>query len=139
MSYFALASVPMAAGLAYFPHIAKVFILRYHGVHRRTHPRESVSTKSLAVDELVGRLKNAHFNQLESLGVYAGGIAAATAMGVSPDIVKHYAMMYVVSRAAYIVVYALPQGIFSFGRSGTFVAAWYAIVKLWLAGAAQGV
>lgn len=139
MSKFALLSVPIAAGLAYFPHIAKVFIQGYHGVGRLTHPRENAPTKSLVVNELVDRLKNCHFNQLESLGAYSAGIAAATAMGISPDTTKHYATVYVIARAAYIVAYAAPQKYASFGRSATFAAAWYAIINLWTAAAGKAV
>lgn len=79
-------SVPVAAFMTYIPHIAKGIFLKYHGVHWRDHPRETGPSKSLAVDDLVDHLKNAHFNQLESLGANAAAIAAATAMTVSPDV-----------------------------------------------------
>lgn len=52
-------------------------------------------------DALVVRLASAHTNQLESLGVYAASIAAASAVGVSPVALGNAAAVYVGARSAY--------------------------------------
>lgn len=47
----------------------------------------------------------AHNNALESLGVFASGVAAAVASGADPATVAQHATAYVVLRAAFVVIY----------------------------------
>jgi len=131
MSAFALWSVPIATGLAYVPHFAKVGVLSRAHVFRSTHPREINSTQKKSTDELVARLVGCHANQLESLGVYAAGIAAATAVGVPRDTLSNLASAYVASRALYIVAYAAPQVAQGLPRGLTFGASMSVIIFLW--------
>lgn len=132
MSSFALWSVPISAGLAYVPHFAKVAVLSRANVFRSTHPREINSTQKEADDELVARLGGAHVNQLEMLGVYAAGIAAATAVAVPKDTVSTLAKIYVGSRALYVAVYAAPQVAGGAPRTICFGVAMSSIMFLWV-------
>lgn len=53
----------------------------------------------------VRRARNAHYNNLESLGLYASGVAMAIMAGVNPVLIGRLATQYIWSRAVYNVVY----------------------------------
>lgn len=124
MSVFAIYSVPIAAGLAYLPYVAKAVILHRNNAYDNKNPRASQIADPLKAETsaLCTRLGNAHNNQLETLGLYAAGIAAGTAVGVPPTTMTKIARMYVGSRTAYVAAYTAPQYLDGNIRSVTWTA-----------------
>ncbi len=137
-SSFALWSVPVSLGLTYLPHAAKVAILSRTGAFSNTAPRDTAG-QDKKVDPskraLVDRLRGAHLNQLETIGVYAAGVAAATAVGVPAVTVSRAAKLYVGARVVFNISYAGPQIADGNIRSLSFTAALGAIVWMWAAAA----
>lgn len=124
---FALFSVLPAFGLAYFPHFLRVFLQSRVGKYSNSHPRSHVPATGL-----LHRLACAHANQLETLALYAAGVAAAAARGRGDALTDAWAKVYVGARAAYIVTYAAPQVADGMLRSVCFVISMAAIVGVWL-------
>ncbi len=131
MTSFALWSVPIATGLAYAPHFTRVGILFRHSVFDAKEPREINSTKDPATDKLIERLGFAHVNQLETLGLYAGGIAVAIATDVPPKRTTQLAAIYISSRALYTLAYANPQLLKGLLRTACFTVSLSAALALW--------
>lgn len=100
-------SVLAASALAFSPIVAAVPWLIRKGPFNNTNPRECHERPDAAVilPGWVRRARNAHFNNLESLGVYASGIAMAIMAGVNPVVIGRLATQYICSRALYNVVY----------------------------------
>ncbi|GAB0491306.1 hypothetical protein MMPV_002558 [Pyropia vietnamensis] len=100
-------SVLAASALAFSPIVAAVPWLMRKGRFNNANPRECLEAPDAAVTipGWVRRARNAHFNNLESLGLYAGGVAMAIQAGVSPVIIGRLATQYVLSRAFYNIVY----------------------------------
>lgn len=136
MVVFALLSVPIATVLAYLPHVIKGSILSKHGKYDNKKPRAKPSVDE-KTDELITRLTGAHNNQLESLGVYAGAIASATAVGVSPVALGNAAAVYIGARSAYVAAYIAPQVGNGAPRSLSFSASFATIMWIWFAAAAK--
>ncbi len=112
MSSFALISVPVACGLAFIPHFVKVIFLTANSSYDNKDPRalnNQTKTLSPSSSAFVTRLTSAHVNQLEMLGMYAAGIAAGTAVGVSPNTMTQIAGLYIAARIGYVIAYAAPQ------------------------------
>jgi uncharacterized MAPEG superfamily protein len=64
---------------------------------------------------MAGRLQASHENQLETLGIYAAGIAASLATPVKQAAIHTFAGLYLAARVLYNIVYAMPpiaNGIF---------------------------
>lgn len=100
-------SVVAAAALAITPLSVAVPWLMRKGRFRNDNPRECQESPA-AVATLpawVCRARNAHYNNLESLGLYASGVAMAIMAGVNPVLIGRLATQYIWSRAVYNVVY----------------------------------
>lgn len=138
----AIWSVPIAAGLAYAPVFARAFVIsRFGGKLDNTRPRDidaQVSNTPEHVRELAGRLKASHANQLETLGLYAAGVAIAVAVRVPPPELARLTGWYIKSRLAYNLAYAAPQIGGGALRSLTFFAAMTSCVLLYAAAARTG-
>lgn len=136
MVVFALLSVPIATGLAYLPHVIKEIVLMKHNKFDNTKPRgdESVDEKT---DQLVTHLSASHNNQLESLGPYAAGVAAATAVGVAPAVLANATATYVGARVAYCIAYMAPQICDGVPRSLSWCGAMGAMIWIWVAAATK--
>jgi len=98
-----LQSVLVATGLAMSPLVASVGWAMRSGRFSNALPRTSQTAPD--VPPFVARARAAHANNLETLGLYAGGIAAALATGVAPAKAGALATQYVVGRVAYNVLY----------------------------------
>lgn len=137
---FALWSVPIATALAYAPHFIRVRLCQRAKAYKNSAPRD-LDGQLKGVEErkraLVQRLAASHQNQLELLGVYAGGIAACMAVGVPTARVNSIAALYVGSRVAYNVAYALPQMFNGYIRTLTFTGAMLGAIYAWGAAAAR--
>lgn len=127
MSQFAIFSVPIAAFLAYVPHFAKVAVLRGRSQYDNAKPRDVP-----ADDELITRLGNAHVNQLEMLGVYAAGVAVATAANTPSTIILALSISYVIARFLFVIAYASPQVAGGLLRSFTFMLSMGSNLALWI-------
>ncbi|ROW17485.1 hypothetical protein VPNG_00763 [Cytospora leucostoma] len=111
--HLAYYSVPAAFLLALAPHAyasiaaGKSFDLAY--------PRKTVESaaKDASQDKQtvlrVQRAEAASANAFETLGMYAGGIAAAAAAGVPAETLSCLSLGYLASRAAYNVIYVFLQ------------------------------
>lgn len=147
----AIMSVPVATFLAYAPIVARKLILAKYGEADNTKPREEPTVKSDVRDtsnkserkqgipehiyEIVTRLKSCHYNQLEMLGLYAGGIAVAVAVRVQPETLSRLSSWYIKSRLAYTLAYAAPQIAGGALRSATFFAAAGSCIMIYYAAA----
>eukprot|EP00170_Pyropia_yezoensis_P007027 contig_28655_g7049 len=98
-----LQSVLVATGLAMSPLVASVGWAMRSGRFSNALPR--TSQMAADVPPFVARARAAHANNLETLGLYAGGMAAGVAAGVPPGVLGRLATSYVVGRAAYNVLY----------------------------------
>ncbi len=136
MVVFALLSAPIAIGLAYLPQIVKNAILNKNNAFDNKNPRAETSV-SPKVDKIVARCKGAHNNQLETLGPYTAGVAAAIAVGVPGAKIDKIAKLYVGSRVAYNVAYISPQVLEGAPRSLSWLSAIGSVVWLWLAAVAK--
>lgn len=100
-------SVVAASALAFAPVAAVVPWLMRKGPFNNANPRAIHEAPDAAVTlpAWVRRARNAHFNNLESLGLYASGVAMAIMAGVNPVLIGRLATQYIWSRAVYNVVY----------------------------------
>lgn len=100
-------SVLAATALAFSPVAAVVPWLVRKGPFNNANPRECHEAPDAAVTlpAWVRRARNAHFNNLESLGLYASGVAMAIMAGVNPVTIGRLATQYIWSRAFYNFVY----------------------------------
>lgn len=98
-----LQSVLVATGLAMTPLVASVGWAIRSGRFSNALPRTSQTAAD--VPPFVARARAAHANNLETLGLYAGGIAAGVAAGVPAATLGRLATQYVVGRVAYNVLY----------------------------------
>ena len=136
MVVFALLSAPIALGLAYVPVFVRAAILTKHKKFDNTKPRTEVKINA-KVDELVKRCNGAHNNQLETLGPYTAGIAAAVAVGVPGGKLASIAKTYVGSRIVYNAAYIAPQILEGAPRSLAFFGAIGSVIALWVAAAVK--
>lgn len=100
-------SVVAAAALAITPLTVAIPWLMRKGRFNNANPRECQESPA-AVATLpawVRRARNAHYNNLESLGFYASGVAMAIVAGVNPVLIGRLATQYIWSRILYNVVY----------------------------------
>ena len=132
MVVFALISAPVVIGLTYIPHVVKSQVLKKHNAHDNKKPRIDKPVNE-DVDALVERCNGAHYNQLETLGPYTAGLAAAIAVGVPDDKLSRIAATYVTSRVVYNVAYLSPQVYEGTPRSLAFAGAMGSILWLWVA------
>lgn len=145
-------SVPVATFLAYAPIVARKLILGKYGEHDNTKPREEPLVKATSESDsnsnsegkqgipehihgIVTRLKSCHCNQLEMLGLYAGGIAIAIAVRVQPETLTRLTSWYIKSRIAYTLAYAAPQIAGGALRSAAFIAAAGSCIMIYYAAA----
>lgn len=130
-------SVPIATGLAYIPHFVRGVIISKFGKLDSAKPRDESGTTSMPkhLQELAIRLKNCHFNQLESLGLYAGAVAVAVAANVPPSTMHRLTSWYLKSRLAYVLAYSAPQVAGGMLRSLSFVASITSCILLYAAAA----
>lgn len=134
---FALISVPIAIGLAYIPIFTRGAILHKNKKYDNEDPRAVPSLGDEEKDKLMKDLGNCHNNQLETLGPYSAGIAAAAAVGVNACLLNSIATSYIASRGAYLVAYTSIKSGKGYPRTGAFAAAMTSIVWLWVAAAAK--
>ena len=140
MTVFAYISVPIAVALTYLPHVTKVFIMTAHKAYDNRKPRDVESQLKAMPEgkrELVARLSAIHNNQFETLGVFAGGVAAAAAANVNSTVLTTLTAVYIGARSVYIVAYAAPPVLFGLVRALPFVASLGSATGLWIAGATQ--
>ena len=139
MSFFVFFSVPLAALLAYLPHFARVAVLARHKAFDNRNPRDmasKISDRAPKGDrELASRLSSAHQNQMETLGLYAAGIAVAVATKTDTAVISRYATAYIVSRILYILAYAAPPVLAGRMRGLPFTAALASVLALWFVAA----
>lgn len=135
-------SVVAAAALAITPLSVAVPWLMRKGRFRNDNPRECQESPA-AVATLpawVRRARNAHYNNVESLGFYASGVAVAIIAGVNPVLIGRLATQYIWSRALYNVVYIVGEERIKtrgYLRSAVFFAGCVPPpVRLWLEAAA---
>jgi len=134
MVVFALISVPISVCLAYVPYQIKEIVFRRKKLYDNTNSRNN-PTIDPETDELVRNLDGCHFNQLESLGPYAGGIAAATACGVGARTLTAISATYVGARTAYIFAYLNNTKMRGYHRTLAWSVAMGAIFWAWIAAA----
>lgn len=111
--YLAYYSVPAAYLITTLPGVYRAIAAGKH--FDSAQPRKVV--ENCAKDESIDkktilrlqRAEAASANGFESLGMYAGGIAAAAAAGVPAATLNSLAGVYLASRAAYNVVYVFLQ------------------------------
>lgn len=135
-----LFSVTAAGILAYIPHIMRVILATRAAAWDNGNPREQPSLQEKLTPEqysLYTRLSAAHSNQLETLGLYAAGIAAAYAAGSSQAFMNSIAGVYVFTRILYVIVYALPPIAGGYLRTAVFFPALASIIVLWTEAARQ--
>lgn len=84
---------------------------------------------------LVKRLDSAHQNALESLPVFASGVAAAVATGVPTPLLNSVCLTYLGARVCYTIAYALPPVLNGMPRSACWGIATAAQLGLWVASA----
>lgn len=96
------------------------------GKYSNAHPRSPVPATGL-----LHRLACAHANQLETLALYAAGVAAAVARGRGDALTDVFATVYVAARAAYVLAYAAPQVAQGMLRTACFGTSMAAIVGVW--------
>lgn len=156
----AILSVPVATFLAYAPMAVRKLILARFNKFDNANPRKdpltpdttssssssspssssSQKNKGDAVipketRELLHRLKSSHENQLETLGLYAGGVAVAIAVRANPDTLLQLTRWYVKSRLAYSLAYAAPQVGNGILRRLSFIAASASCLMVYFAAA----
>ena len=120
---FAILSVQICALLAYIPHFVRIFLLRK--TYDNTRPRDvELAEKSQSEwrRELAERLYGSHKNQLETIGVYAAGVATALGVGVRSTRLIIVCAVHLGVRVLYNIVYALPQYLNGVPRTIVFVA-----------------
>lgn len=135
----AIWSVPQAMALAYAPHVARgIIIARNGGKIDNTKPRasdEQIANLPKHIQDLVTRLKNSHVNQLETLGVFAGGVAICLAVQVPGPVLVKLTSNYLKSRLGFTLAYAAPQVAKGALRSLSFVSSIACIIMLYSAAA----
>lgn len=135
----AIWSVPKALGLAYAPHLARsIIIARHGGQFDNTKPRAAdaqVANLPKHIQDLATRLKNSHVNQLETLGVFAGGVAVCLAVHVPAETLVKLTSNYLKSRLAFTLAYAAPQVAKGALRSLSFIASLGSLIMLFSAAA----
>lgn len=124
---FAVLSVPLATLLTYVPHFARVTLQQAQQKYDNTAPRAPLPPSGL-----LHRLNCAHVNQLETLGLFAAGVAASVARGKGESLNDAFAAWYLAARAAYVVAYAAPQVAGGGARSLAFGASLAAIMSIWI-------
>lgn len=133
-------SVPKAAALAYAPTFVRTFIIRrFGGKMDNAKPRDvdaQIRDLPKHLQEITTRLKNCHFNQLETLGLYAGGVAVCLAVKVDHETLVKLTTHYLKSRLGFTLAYASPQVANGALRSLCFIAALITIIRLYSAAAA---
>lgn len=134
---FPLFSVPVAFFLCYVPHGVRAYVSRNAGVYDNTEPRKlehSLSGISQDKRDLINRASGAHNNQLESIGVYAAGIVANSAVGVRSDDWQFItlAALYIALRVAYIAAYLGPPVLDGYLRTGIFGLVILVIFLIWI-------
>lgn len=100
----------------------------------RDHSKQT-ETMPKAYQELCKRLAASHYNQLETLGYFAAGVAVAVAMRVPESTLASLTGWYVKSRIAYNITYALPQYANGVPRSMAFLGAMTSVGMLYAAAA----
>lgn len=135
----AIWSVPQAMALAYVPHVVRgIVISRYGGKIDNTKPRaaeDQTSNLPKNIQDLTTRLKNSHVNQLETLGVFAGGVAVCLAVQMPAETLVKLTSNYLKSRLAYTLAYAAPQVAKGGLRSLSFFACIGSLIMLYSAAA----
>lgn len=77
------------------------------------------------------RLVACHVNQLETLGVYAGGVAAAALFGNDNTAIIVLCAIYLAARTAYVAAYVSPQVFGGYLRTLCFVFSLASISLIW--------
>lgn len=134
---FPLFSVPIAFFLCYVPHGVRAYVAAKAGVLDNKEPRQmenSLSQLDKSKRDLINRASGAHNNQLETIGVYAAGIVANSAVGVPSDDWQFIALAaaYIAVRVAYIAAYLGPPVLNGYLRSLVFAAVVIIIILVWI-------
>ncbi|KAI0561517.1 Membrane associated eicosanoid/glutathione metabolism-like protein [Gracilaria domingensis] len=127
-------SVILAGILAYIPHGIRVSLVMKNGRFDNSAPRDHEGQKSSLPEEkreFMLRLLGCHNNQMESLGVYAAGVAANLAFGDSKTLLNVFTALYIVFRVIYLIVYSLPQYAGGYLRTAAFVGCLAMIISIW--------
>lgn len=130
---FIVSSVPVATVIAYGTHFAKVFVLA--GKFDNTRPRDPIAEKQDVPEsrrEMAMRLHGAHLNMMETLGLFAGGVACAIASQAHLERVTAACAAYLAFRLLFVVVYAAPQFFDGVPRTGIFVLSMSCLMWLWI-------
>lgn len=138
MSAVALFSVPVAFFLTYLPHFLKVKLLFGENALDNRNPRvdnENAKMMPDAKKDLVGRLKSAHENQLEMIGVYAAGVAVGVSVGVRPIVLTILSAIYIAARVAFVAIYASPPVFGGYLRTVAFAPCVLSTLGLWFTAA----
>lgn len=135
-------SVPICVGLTYLPHFVRAAICFSSKALDNRRPRDlegQLKRLDPGKAALVGRLAASHNNQLETIGVYAAGVAAAVATKVPAPQLNKLATVYVTARVAFNIAYAAPQVLGGMPRSLSFMFSMGSCLAIWFAAAGQGV
>ncbi|KAG0304896.1 hypothetical protein BGZ98_004861 [Dissophora globulifera] len=139
---FPLLSMPLAAGLAYVPHVIRALIVinstkQWNNVNPRGQIEKVEGRMSKAASAMAKRAEGAHNNGIETLPIFYGAVLAALHAGVAKDTVSFYAGFFLASRALYNIVYIFNTSrILAFARTGIWGSGIFACLKLFLAAAA---
>lgn len=134
---FPLFSVPLAFILCYVPHAIRVVVATKAGLYDNVQPRkiqERLDQADPQTRHLIASASGAHNNQLETIGVYAAGIVANSAVGVARDDWQFItlAIAYLALRVAYIAVYLGPPVLGGYLRSAVFAGVQLVIFLIWI-------
>ncbi|KAJ0109525.1 hypothetical protein J7T55_014087 [Diaporthe amygdali] len=113
LAYYSPSKVPAAFVLAVVPHTYSLIAAGKN--FDIANPRNTVencekdTTLQKKTAQRIRRAEAATANAFETVGLYAGGIAAATAAGVPVETLNYLSVMYLASRAGYSAVYVWLQ------------------------------
>lgn len=134
MTYFvSLLSVPLATIVCYFAHFLKTAAFKDAFDNQR--PRDYVSMSSNLEEgqrEYAMRLNGAHQNMIETLGIYSSGIVAGIVTNVNAFHLNTLAVLYILFRVIYLVVYAAPQVKGGYLRTAVFAVCMTIIMTIWM-------
>ncbi|KAG0237341.1 hypothetical protein BGW42_001261 [Actinomortierella wolfii] len=133
---FPLASLPIAVGLAYAPHVVRFGLTlgaskKWDNVNPRTHVERQKDIIPKETYQMIKRAEAAHNNGLEITGIYMASVLAALYAGVDKKLVNNYTGLFIISRALYNVFYIFGANeIIASARSGSFFVGMYACTRL---------
>jgi uncharacterized MAPEG superfamily protein len=118
MLIWPILSVLVVYALTYVPFFLRMLLvgrksnnIGFNKLNAREGGRDQLFLREAMDDhsfKQAGRLQAAHENSLESLGIYAAGIAAALATDAKKAAINTFASIFVVARILYTIIYALP-------------------------------